>query len=382
MKNEDVKPSVITTEVISSDGDCYIVNAGAPSFSCQKVPTPQFVKPKHEMNNATSMITPTSAQTGHGIASSSKSAVQPTRSRKLTIQCQQRTNAVANTRPSGNANTATTFQASTPKLEQQPNAHLLSVPVAADSCPSGNGSAVAAHQAFERSDTQMPLPQTDAHLLSVPVAADSCPSGNGSAVATHQAFERSDTQMPLPQSISECPMLSHSYNDEDDITFEIDVQTLLDTFVRTERAYDALEFLASLPSYCNSIEQGNPEATLDEFNRSLEGLLSPYVSSTEAVEVQLPMFKCCFYPLAVLFEAMSRSTSMPATFYTDASCLTELTSCMGVLPSPLGGLTNSLCTSVLSRNDSIGWVTESSAGFSSESSPLSSSAVQQAARPN
>lgn len=52
----------------------------------------------------------------------------------------------------------------------------------------------------------------------------------------------------------------------------------------------------------------------------IAGFESDEFGGREAVELQYPLWRTCFYPVLVLTEAWSRSTGMPTAFYYDAFC--------------------------------------------------------------
>ena len=97
------------------------------------------------------------------------------------------------------------------------------------------------------------------------------------------------------------------------------VVELLDTFVRPGGNADACrQFLASLPMYTGIALTADLEASVFSFRAGLVSMLKPYIGSKQAVEITIPSQRCCVYPLVVLFEAMSRATSMPSAFYLDS----------------------------------------------------------------
>ncbi|OLQ05533.1 60S ribosomal protein L15 [Symbiodinium microadriaticum] len=105
--------------------------------------------------------------------------------------------------------------------------------------------------------------------------------------------------------------------------FERDVAHVLEIF---ERGQNAVECLAALPHHSPEIVQ----SSFEHLRRKLHVLVSAYaqdhLTSEEAVKVQYPLWRASFYPLAVLFECWSRSTGIPAVFYTDtfASLVTSM----------------------------------------------------------
>ena len=110
---------------------------------------------------------------------------------------------------------------------------------------------------------------------------------------------------------------------EGSTAFENAVEDLLQAF---ERGEDVLRVLASLPPHSPEVAG----CSFDELQHMLQQLVRAYetdrLSSEEAVCLQYPLWRCHFYPVAVLFEAWSRSTGLPALFYHDAfsSLLTSL----------------------------------------------------------
>ncbi|CAE7422447.1 RPL15, partial [Symbiodinium necroappetens] len=97
--------------------------------------------------------------------------------------------------------------------------------------------------------------------------------------------------------------------------FEKDVAHVLTAF---ETGQDALARLAALPHHSPEIV----ETSFEQLRQKLHGLVGAYahdrLTSEDAVKVQYPLWRAGFYPLAVLFECWSRSTGIPAVFYTDA----------------------------------------------------------------
>ena len=97
--------------------------------------------------------------------------------------------------------------------------------------------------------------------------------------------------------------------------FDEHVTQLLQTF---ERGEDCKAFLRSLPAYSHGSEESSIEEALSSFRAGLASLVDPYVGSKQAVEVNVALYKCHIYPLVVLCDAMSRTTSMPTSFYLDS----------------------------------------------------------------
>ena len=99
------------------------------------------------------------------------------------------------------------------------------------------------------------------------------------------------------------------------LEFEHAVRGLLAAYMRNE---NCLSVLAALPQYSCEVA----DAKWSELRWRLRVGAAMYQETAllpeEAVRVSMPLRRTCFLPLAVLFEAWSRCTGMPAVFYMDA----------------------------------------------------------------
>ena len=105
--------------------------------------------------------------------------------------------------------------------------------------------------------------------------------------------------------------------------FERDVARVLEMF---ERGQNAVECLAALPHHSPEIVQSSFEHLRQKLHVLVTAYAQDHLTSEQAVKVQYPLWRASFYPLAVLFECWSRSTGIPAVFYTDtfASLVTSM----------------------------------------------------------
>ena len=97
--------------------------------------------------------------------------------------------------------------------------------------------------------------------------------------------------------------------------FEADVQRILTVF---ESGQDAVAELAALPRYSLEVEETSYEHLREKLGQLVRAFETDRLSSEDAMQLQYPLWRAGFYPLAVLFECWSRSTGIPAVFYTDA----------------------------------------------------------------
>ena len=93
-----------------------------------------------------------------------------------------------------------------------------------------------------------------------------------------------------------------------------------------ERGQNAVECLAALPHHSPEIVQSSFEHLRQKLHVLVTAYAQDHLTSEQAVKVQYPLWRASFYPLAVLFECWSRSTGIPAVFYTDtfASLVTSM----------------------------------------------------------
>ncbi|CAE6960638.1 RPL15 [Symbiodinium sp. CCMP2592] len=121
----------------------------------------------------------------------------------------------------------------------------------------------------------------------------------------------------------ESTLTANSRIDEGSRSFESAVENLLEAF---EKGEDVLPVLAALRAQSPEVAS----CSFEEIQCTLPQLLRAYetdrLSSEEAVRLQYPLWRCQFYPMAVLFEAWSRTTGLPSVFYHDAfsSLLTSI----------------------------------------------------------
>ena len=97
--------------------------------------------------------------------------------------------------------------------------------------------------------------------------------------------------------------------------FEADVERILQVF---ERGQDAVAELAALPHYSPEVDETSFEHLRARLVHLVRAFEMDRLTSEDTVQVQYPLWRTGFYPLAVLFECWSRSTGIPAVFYTDA----------------------------------------------------------------
>ena len=93
------------------------------------------------------------------------------------------------------------------------------------------------------------------------------------------------------------------------------MQRILTVF---ESGQDAVAELAALPHYSLEVEETSYEHLREKLGQLVRAFETDRLSSEDAVQLQYPLWRAGFYPLAVLFECWSRSTGIPAVFYTDA----------------------------------------------------------------
>ena len=92
--------------------------------------------------------------------------------------------------------------------------------------------------------------------------------------------------------------------------FHADVEGLLNAWQRGE----ALEYLASLPSFAADLPEMGSDA-VRRFQRGVRAIFETQLCVEEAAQTKLPLWRCTHYGVAVLFEALSRSTGTPAVLY-------------------------------------------------------------------
>ena len=99
-------------------------------------------------------------------------------------------------------------------------------------------------------------------------------------------------------------------------TFEQHVLGLLAAYDKSLEEVEA--FLRQLPLYAPSLHRLGPRAMLRRFSIGIDSLQHGSFDCTHAIDVEIPMWRTIVYPLAVLFSALSRCTSMPTVFYLDS----------------------------------------------------------------
>ena len=97
--------------------------------------------------------------------------------------------------------------------------------------------------------------------------------------------------------------------------FSQHVDELLQTYLDKG---NARQFLASLPSHPPQVSSCTEDHMLYQFEEGLASWRQSDMGSRQAVTLQTPLWRTAYYPLAVLCEALSRATSMPAAFYLDS----------------------------------------------------------------
>ena len=109
------------------------------------------------------------------------------------------------------------------------------------------------------------------------------------------------------------------------LEFESAVEQVLQAF---ETGEDVSQVLLNLPPYSADLRC----ASFNDITFQLAPLVAAYehddsLTAQEAVRLQYQLWQSTFFPLAVLLEAWSRTTGMPAVLYLD--CITAV--CMGLL---------------------------------------------------
>eukprot|EP00438_Fugacium_kawagutii_P009631 Skav214980 [mRNA] locus=scaffold508:78764:83263:- [translate_table: standard] len=100
-----------------------------------------------------------------------------------------------------------------------------------------------------------------------------------------------------------------------DAELETAVATLLETF---ERGGDVSAVLQNLPLFSKEILDADYKIMRERLSNMVTRYVESNVTGSDAVHLACPLWRTCFFPLAVLFEAWSRTTGLPTIFYVDA----------------------------------------------------------------
>ena len=98
---------------------------------------------------------------------------------------------------------------------------------------------------------------------------------------------------------------------------EAAVTKLLDTYRSRE---DCLSVLAEVPDFSCEIAGVSWEVLTQRLQQCVPEYVKSKVTGADAVQLGSPLWRTCFFPLAVLLQAWSRTTGIPAIFYIDAFC--------------------------------------------------------------
>ena len=79
-----------------------------------------------------------------------------------------------------------------------------------------------------------------------------------------------------------------------------------------------LEELRSLPLFSCEVAEATWEDLCQRLRVSVQEYAKQSLVAADAVQLATPLWRTTFFPLAVLFEAWSRTTGLPAIFYTDS----------------------------------------------------------------
>ena len=162
-----------------------------------------------------------------------------------------------------------------------------------------------------------------------------CPSGTASAARIDsgppaQAGE-ADSELPGKKGI---PMTT-SMDNQQGVAGLSDPSGLLpreqDGHLEFESAVDALlaayksptpsecrRVLQALPLFSCEIREQNWEVLWERLRASVEEYTRQQIVAADAVRLASPVWRTTFFPLAVLFEAWSRTSGLPTVFYVDS----------------------------------------------------------------
>ena len=145
---------------------------------------------------------------------------------------------------------------------------------------------------------------------------------NMSEVASREMPTSTASKVPPQATGPEAP--SFGSQEDGTLQFERAVEQVLVAFAHGE---DVSKVLLELPAYSAETNM----SSFEEITQQLSPLVAAYeadsITAQDAVRLQHPLWRSTFFPLAVLVEAWSRTTGMPAVFYLD--CVTA--ACMGLL---------------------------------------------------
>lgn len=93
------------------------------------------------------------------------------------------------------------------------------------------------------------------------------------------------------------------------------VRRVLEAF---ERGRDVEAVLQNLPLFSKEILEADFGMLRERLSTVVPQYVESNITGSDAVHLACPLWRTCFFPLAVLFEAWSRTTGLPTIFYVDA----------------------------------------------------------------
>ena len=151
------------------------------------------------------------------------------------------------------------------------------------------------------------------------------PAGTESAAGT-EGPEAAEGEPQQPAAIQESNVTAPPFASHEDGTVEFE-NAVSEVLLAFEKGEDVNHILWQLPAYSADTAAASYEQLTEQLFPLVAAYESDALTAQEAVRLQYQLWKSTFFPLAVLVEAWSRTTGMPAVFYLDS--ITAV--CMGLL---------------------------------------------------
>ena len=85
-----------------------------------------------------------------------------------------------------------------------------------------------------------------------------------------------------------------------------------------KRGEDCVQTLACLPLYSCEVLDPSWSDLCGRLDRCMQEYVQGKIVAADAVYLATPLWRTCFFPIAVLLEAWSRTTGLPTLFYIDS----------------------------------------------------------------
>ena len=127
--------------------------------------------------------------------------------------------------------------------------------------------------------------------------------------------EVGDAAAPLMSATEKDSLMWHDPSVDGAQEMEAAVAAVLEAFQRGE---EVRTILRQIKNFSVEIRQADAATMQERLKAGVAEYATCHMTGDAAVYQPMPLWRTCFLPLAVLFEAWSRTTGMPAVYYLDA----------------------------------------------------------------